>query len=55
MQKETRGMTAGVAVFALTLPARRYAVMYLDPVFVGFGRKIPVSTLSSALLDNRSP
>jgi len=53
MKKETQGMTAGfagVAVFALTLPATRYAVMYLDPVFVGLGRSVIAALVAGVLL-----
>lgn len=41
---------AGVAVFALTLPATRYAVMYLDPVFVGLGRSVIAALVAGVLL-----
>ncbi|HFD11529.1 MAG TPA: hypothetical protein ENJ32_03515 [Crenotrichaceae bacterium] len=46
MRQETQGIingfallvTAGIAIFALTLPATRYVVSYLDPFLVGLGR-----------------
>lgn len=41
---------AGVAVFALTLPATRYTVMYLDPVFVGLGRSVIAALVAGLLL-----
>ncbi|HHI94314.1 MAG TPA: DMT family transporter [Gammaproteobacteria bacterium] len=53
MKKETQGMLAGfagVVIFALTLPATRYAIMYLDPMFVGLGRSVIAALVAGALL-----
>jgi len=53
MKKETKGMLAGFAgivIFALTLPATRYAITYLDPVFVGLGRSVVAALVAGMLL-----
>ncbi len=53
MKQETKGMAAGfagIAVFALTLPATRYAVTYLDPVLVGLGRSVMAALIAAVWL-----
>jgi drug/metabolite transporter (DMT)-like permease len=40
----------GVAIFSLTLPATRMAVLAFDPIFVGLGRSIGAAALSLMLL-----
>ncbi|MBI1425428.1 MAG: EamA family transporter [Gammaproteobacteria bacterium] len=53
MKRETKGMVAGfagIAVFALTLPAIRYAVAYFDPVLVGLGRSVMAALIAAVWL-----
>ncbi len=53
MKKEIRGVLsgfAGITIFALTLPATRHAVVYLDPVFVGLGRSVLAALVAGMLL-----
>lgn len=53
MSDETRGMLyglLGVTAFGLTLPATRYVVPHLDPVFIGLGRAVLASLVAGALL-----
>ncbi|MEO5765322.1 MAG: DMT family transporter [Casimicrobiaceae bacterium] len=48
-----RGMAwglVGVVAFSLTLPATRFAVAYLDPVFVGLGRAVVAALLAASVL-----
>lgn len=40
----------GVVAFSLTLPATRYLVTYLDPLFIGLGRSLFASVVAIALL-----
>ena len=50
---ETRGMLlglAGVAIFSLTLPFTRMAVLQLDPAFVALGRALVAALLAGAWL-----
>lgn len=50
---ERRGLAlgfVGVAVFALTLPATRVAVVGLDPLFVGAGRCVLAALVAAAYL-----
>jgi len=49
----SRGMAwglVGVLAFSLTLPATRFAVAYLDPMFVGLGRAVVAAALAAAVL-----
>ncbi|MCF6261623.1 MAG: DMT family transporter [Gammaproteobacteria bacterium] len=53
MKQETQGMLvgfAGITIFALTLPATRHAIVYLDPVFVGLGRSVIAAVVAGGLL-----
>jgi drug/metabolite transporter (DMT)-like permease len=54
-----RGLTwglVGVVAFSLTLPATRFAVAWLDPVFVGLGRAVVAAAIAACvLLATRSP
>ncbi len=53
MKKETQGMLsgfAGITIFALTLPATRHAIVYFDPVFVGFGRSVIAALVAGVVL-----
>jgi len=53
MKKETQGLLtgfAGATIFALTLPATRHAIVYLDPVFVGLGRSVIAALVAGMLL-----
>lgn len=56
---DTRGMLlglAGVAIFSLTMPFTRMAVLELDPVFVALGRALGAALLAGAWLAwRRSP
>lgn len=50
---DTRGLLlglAGVALFSLTLPFTRLAVLELDPMFVAFGRALGAAVLAGACL-----
>ena len=50
---ETRGLLygfLGVAIFSLSLPATRLAVVGLDPLLVGLGRSLAVAPLAAILL-----
>ena len=40
----------GVVAFSLTLPATRYAVAWLDPMFVGLGRAVVAAALAGGVL-----
>ncbi|HEY5862558.1 MAG TPA: DMT family transporter [Casimicrobiaceae bacterium] len=40
----------GVVAFSLTLPATRYAVAWLDPMFVGLGRALVAALLAAGVL-----
>jgi len=40
----------GIASFSLTLPATRFAVAWLDPVFVGLGRAVVAAVLAAIVL-----
>lgn len=53
MNDEVKGMLLGllaVVAFGLTLPATRYVVTYLDPVFIGLGRSVVAAVVAAALL-----
>ncbi len=53
MNNETKGMVfglLGVTAFGLTLPATRFAVVYLDPVFIGLGRAVVAAMVAAVLL-----
>lgn len=41
---------AGVSAFGLTLPATRFVIPYLDPVFIGLGRALVAALVAGALL-----
>jgi drug/metabolite transporter (DMT)-like permease len=48
-----RGLTwglVGVVAFSLTLPATRFAVAWLDPVFVGLGRAVVAAAIAAGVL-----
>lgn len=46
----------GIASFSLTLPATRFAVAFLDPIFVGLGRAVVAAALAAvALAVTRAP
>lgn len=40
----------GVTAFGLTLPATRFVVPYLDPVFIGLGRAVVAAVVAAVLL-----
>lgn len=40
----------GVTAFGLTLPATRFVVPYLDPVFIGLGRAVVAAMVAAVLL-----
>ena len=40
----------GVTAFGLTLPATRFVVAYLDPVFIGLGRAVVAALVAAMLL-----
>ena len=40
----------GVVAFSLTLPATRFAVVWLDPMFVGLGRAVVAAALAAGVL-----
>lgn len=40
----------GVTAFAFTLPATRFVVSYIDPLFVGFGRAVIAAIIAGLLL-----
>ena len=53
MTAENKGVllgTIGVVTFALTLPATRHLVAYMDPVFIGVGRAFFASILAILIL-----
>jgi drug/metabolite transporter (DMT)-like permease len=53
MDIETKGMIfglLGVTAFGLTLPATRFVVAYLDPVFIGLGRAVVAALVAAMLL-----
>jgi drug/metabolite transporter (DMT)-like permease len=53
MDNETKGMIfglLGVTAFGLTLPATRFVVAYLDPVFIGLGRAVVAALVAAMLL-----
>lgn len=53
MTSESKGMLLGliaVILFALTLPATRFVVDYLNPVFIGLGRAALAAVIAAALL-----
>lgn len=53
MNNETKGMLLGilgVIAFGLTLPATRFVVSYLEPIFIGLGRAVVASFFAGALL-----
>jgi drug/metabolite transporter (DMT)-like permease len=53
MSNESKGMLLGllgVIAFGLTLPATRYVVPYLDPVFIGLGRAVLAAFFAALLL-----
>ena len=53
MRTETQGLLlggVGVIAFALTLPATRYLVETLNPVFIGLGRSFFAAFIAAALL-----
>ena len=53
MDNETKGMMfglLGVTAFGLTLPATRFVVAYLDPVFIGLGRAVVAALVAAMLL-----
>jgi drug/metabolite transporter (DMT)-like permease len=58
-KRELQGLAwgfIGVAIFSLTLPATRVAVVELDPVLVGLGRSLAASVLAAlVLLITRQP
>ncbi|MEE9494696.1 MAG: DMT family transporter [Gammaproteobacteria bacterium] len=53
MKESTLGLMAGFAgitVFAFTLPVTRYAVAFLDPLFVGLGRSVLAAMIAGMAL-----
>jgi drug/metabolite transporter (DMT)-like permease len=40
----------GIASFSLTLPATRFAVAFLEPVFIGLGRAVVAAALAAVVL-----
>ncbi|MDH5218064.1 MAG: DMT family transporter [Gammaproteobacteria bacterium] len=53
MDDETKGMLLGiigVCAFGLTLPATRFIVPYLDPIFIGLGRAVLAAIFAAILL-----
>ncbi|MCI0506204.1 MAG: DMT family transporter [Gammaproteobacteria bacterium] len=53
MSNESKGMllgVLGVVAFGLTLPATRYVVPHLDPVFIGLGRAVLAAVFAALLL-----
>lgn len=53
MKTETQGLLlgfVGVFIFGLTLPAARYAIPYLDPVFIGLGRACVAALVAMVIL-----
>lgn len=53
MQDETKGMLLGglgVVAFGLTLPATRFVVPYMDPIFIGLGRAVLAALVAAVLL-----
>lgn len=59
MTNESRGMllgTLGVTIFGLTLPATRFIVEYLDPVFIATGRAVIAAFVAGIILFlNKAP
>ena len=59
MSDELKGMllgVIGVAIFSVTLPATRIAVLGgLDAVFVGLGRAVAAAAVAALLLAVRRP
>src|SRR5690625_5717096 len=53
MNKEIKGQILGlfgVTAFGLTLPVTRFAVAYLDPLFIGLGRAVVAALVAGVLL-----
>jgi len=53
MNNESKGMLfglLGVLSFSLTLPATRFVIPYLDPIFIGLGRAVIAATFAAVLL-----
>ena len=53
MTSESKGMLLGliaVILFALTLPATRFVVDYLNPIFIGLGRAALAAVIAAVLL-----
>lgn len=53
MSDETKGLLFGliaVVAFGLTLPATRFVVPYMDPVFIGLGRAVLAAVVAAFLL-----
>jgi len=53
MDDEAKGMLLGiigVCAFGLTLPATRFIVPYLDPIFIGLGRAVLAAIFAGILL-----
>ena len=53
MKQSSQGLLAGfagVSIFAFTLPVTRYAVSYLDPVFVALARSILAAAFAAIAL-----
>ena len=53
MDDEAKGMLLGiigVCAFGLTLPATRFIVPYLDPIFIGLGRAVLAAIFAAILL-----
>lgn len=53
METENKGMLyglLGVIAFGLTLPATKFVIDYLDPIFIGLGRALVASIVAAALL-----
>ena len=53
VNSENKGLilgSIGVFIFALTLPAARYAAPFLDPIFIGLGRACCVAPVAIMLL-----
>jgi len=53
MNNESKGMLfglLGVLSFSLTLPATRFVIPYLDPIFIGLGRAVIAATFAVVLL-----
>lgn len=53
MNNESKGLVfglIGVTLFGLTLPATRYVIDYLDPIFIGLGRAVLAAFIAAILL-----